>query len=183
MAFAKSLAVSTGGVNRRVRRHLMNRITIRGWGLALIGAALMSSIGVGTVAADSVYHSERVELRPVGAATGSGMVVNIHPNGPQIYAQERYGLRGAAPDTSYTVWLIVDVSAATCEFEDLTIEMTSDLRTNAAGNATSPADFVFRPTDIPECLHGISAPIRWEVTTACGCILSYVTDWIIVTLD
>jgi hypothetical protein len=161
----------------------MNRIQFRRWGLALIGAAAMSSIAVGTVAADSVYHSERVELRPVGGASGSGMVVNIHPNGPQIFAQERYSLLGAAPNTSYTVWLVVDASALACDFEDLSVQMKADLRTNAAGNATSPADFAFHPEDIPACLRGISAPIHWEVTTVCGCTLSYITDWIIVTLD
>jgi hypothetical protein len=57
----------------------MNRIQFRRWGLALIGAAAMSSIAVGTVAADSVYHGERVELRPVGGASGSGVELGTNP--------------------------------------------------------------------------------------------------------
>jgi hypothetical protein len=161
----------------------MNRTRSRSLRLALVAGALMSAVSVGTAAADSVYHSERLELRPVGGASGSGMVVNIHPNGPRIYAQERYSLTGAAPDTSYTVWLVLDASALACDFEDLSVLMKADLRTNVAGNATSPADFAFHPEDIPACLRGNSAPGHWEVTTVCGCTLAYLTDWTIVTLD
>jgi hypothetical protein len=161
----------------------MNRTRITSWRLALIAGAVMSAVSVGTTSADSVYHSERLDLRPVGGASGSGMVVNIHPNGPRIYAQERYSLIGAAPNTSFAVWLIVDASALACDFEELSVQMKADLRTNPAGNATSPADFAFHPEDIPACLRGIAAPIHWEVTTVCGCTLAYATDWTIVTLD
>jgi hypothetical protein len=159
----------------------MSGINVRRWGLGLIGATLVSSIFVGTVAADSVYHTERLVLEPVGGASGSGFVVNIHPNGPEIFAQERYALRGASSNTSYTVWLIIDASAVACDFDGLTIQMKADLRTNAVGIATSPADFAFQPGGIPPCLRGASFPIHWEVTT--GGTLTHQTDWTIVTLD
>ena len=159
----------------------MIRSIVRRSGLGLIGAILMSSIFVGGVAADSVYHTERLILEPVGDATGSGFVVNIHPNGPVVFAQERYALRGAEPNTSYTVWLQIDATGVACDFDGLTIQMKADLRTNGAGNATSPADFFFQPGGIPPCLRNASFPIHWDVTD--GETLAYQTDSTIVTLD
>ena len=50
------------------------------WGELLFGAVLPA-------AADQVYHTERLELVPVGGAPlQSGFVVNIHPNGPINFA-------------------------------------------------------------------------------------------------
>lgn len=133
------------------------------------------------VAADSVYHTERLALHAVGGAAGSGLVVNIHPNGPRNFAQERYGLRAAEPNTSYAVWLVIDAAALACEFDGLTIPMKAALVTNAAGNATSPADFVFRPEGVPGCLRNASFPIHWEVTR--DGLLTHRTATTTVTLD
>jgi hypothetical protein len=48
------------------------------------------------------------ELVPVSdAPLQSGFVVNIHPNGPVIFAHEIYQLNGAAPSTTYQVMLMV----------------------------------------------------------------------------
>lgn len=148
---------------------------------ALIGALLLVGLSAGTVAADAVYHTERLELHPVAGAAGSGLVVNIHPNGPIVFASERYGLRGAESNESYTVWLIIDASALDCDFNGLAIPMKADLRTNAAGNATSPADFFFRPEGIPPCLRDASFPIHWQVTL--DGVVTHTTDLTTVTLD
>lgn len=149
--------------------------------LCLVGAGLGFLVGAAPVAADAVYHTERIALQPVGGAAGSGMVVNIHPNGPRNFAQERYGLRHAEPSATYTVWLVIDASATACDFDSLTIAMKSALVTNAAGNATSPADFVFRPEGVPPCLRNTSFPIHWEVTLAGQ--LTHETASTMVTLD
>jgi hypothetical protein len=145
-------------------------------------ALLCLAFSPGLATADSVYHSERLALEPVGGAQGDGMVVNIHPNGPVVFASERYALRDAEPNASYTVWLVIDASELTgCDFGGLTIPMKADLQTNAAGNGTSPADFYFEPGGIPPCLRDMSFPIHWDVTL--GGVLTHQTDTTIVTLD
>jgi hypothetical protein len=148
---------------------------------ALIGALMLVGLSAGTVAADAVYHTERLALNPVGGAAGTGLVVNIHPNGPIVFASERYGLRGAEPNASYTVWLVIDAQALACDFDSLTIPMKADLRTNGAGNGTSPADFFFRPEGIPPCLRDASFPIHWQVTL--DGTITHRTDVTTVTLD
>jgi hypothetical protein len=148
-------------------------------------AMLCLALAAGPATADSVYHTQRLILEPVGDAPGSGMVVNIHPNGPVVFATERYGLRVAEPNSRYTVWLVIDASQLDECKEDgvtiLTIAMKADLQTNVAGNGTSPADFFFHPGDIPPCLRNESFPIHWEVTLEGS--LTHVTESTTVTLD
>jgi hypothetical protein len=68
--------------------------------LVLIPAAVVLALGlVGSAAADSAYHTERLALRGVGGAPGGGMVVNVHANGPNVYAHEIYTLSHAVPGT------------------------------------------------------------------------------------
>lgn len=148
--------------------------------LALL-SVLLSLVIAGPVAADAVYHTERLTLAPVGDAAGTGFVVNIHPNGPLHFAQERYALRDAEPNTTYTVSLIIDASALDCPFPGLEIVMKAEFTTNAAGNATAPADFFFMPEGAPPCLRNASFPIHWEVTLA-G-VLTHQTADTMVTLD
>jgi hypothetical protein len=148
---------------------------------ALVGALTLTVASVGTVAADAVYHTERIALEPVGDAAGSGMVVNIHPNGPNVFASERYGLRGAEPNATYSIWLLIDASDLACDFGGLAIPMAAELETNAVGNGTTPADFFFRPEGIPPCLREMSFPIHWEATL--GGTLTHRTDSTMVTLD
>jgi hypothetical protein len=148
---------------------------------ALLGALALTLASVGTAAADAVYHTEQLALEPVAGAAGSGMVVNIHPNGPKVFAAERYGLRGAAANATYTVWLVIDASSLACDFEGLVIPMAAALETNAAGNGTTPADFFFAPEGIPPCLRDESFPIHWEATLAGT--LTHRTDSTRVTLD
>jgi hypothetical protein len=148
---------------------------------ALLGAVALMIASVGTVAADAVYHTERLALEPVAGAAGSGMVVNIHPNGPEVFAAERYGLRNAEPNATYTIWLLIDASQLECDFEGLAIPMAAELDTNNAGNGTSPADFFFAPEGIPPCLRDSTFAIHWEATL--GGVLTHSTDSTMVTLD
>jgi hypothetical protein len=135
----------------------------------------------GPVSADSVYHSERLALEPLAGALGKGMVVNIHPNGPKVFAAERYGLRDAEANSSYTIWLIIDATRLGCDFPGLQIPMATALETNATGNGTTPADFFFPPEGIPPCLRHASFPIHWEATLRGT--LTHITDSTTVTLD
>jgi hypothetical protein len=133
-----------------------------------------------TAFADRVFHTQQLALEAVGEASGSGFVVDVHPNGPLNFAQERYALRGADAGASYQVFLVIDASAIP-NCDSLRILMAADLQTNAAGNGTTPADFVFRPGGIPPCLRNTSFPIHWEVEL--GGTLTYQSDVIVDTLD
>ena len=81
--------------------------------LVFSATVVLAATFVGIAVADSVYHTERLELRGVGGAPGGGMVVNIHPNGPNVYAHEIYTLRHAVPGT-YQVSLNLFLTSLNC---------------------------------------------------------------------
>jgi hypothetical protein len=91
-------------------------------------------VGTSSANADRVYHTERLELAPVDGSdeAGSGMVVNIHPNGPVVGAQERYHLRNATPHTEYVVWIVIG---------DQDFIATATLHTDRHGNGHAKARF------------------------------------------
>ena len=77
--------------------------------VALFAAAAFAA----GAAADSSYRTEQLELVGVAGAPGSGTVVNIHTNGPVVYAHEIYTLRHAAPGT-YQVFLNLFPTSLNC---------------------------------------------------------------------
>jgi len=118
------------------------------------------------VYADQVFHTEQLPLilTSAGAAAGhpvllSGHVVDIHANGPQIYALERYMLGGAKPDTSYQVKL--NFSLTGCEHPQKFLFPTALLTTNAQGDAHG--NFTFTPATVRAAgLHaGMTLGITW----------------------
>jgi hypothetical protein len=143
----------------------------------LLGSALLWAAAAMPVAADAAYHTERLELVPEAGAQGTGFVVNIHPNGPQVFAIERYALRGAIPGATYDVTLVIDGAQALCGFP-VEIPMASGT-TNAAGNLTMQSR-VLRPAAVPACLRSETFAIHWEVRS--GGTLTH-TASTIVTLD
>jgi len=52
---------------------------------ATVVVALILAAGA---AADSIYHATRIPLQGVADAPGGGTVINIHANGPVVYAHE-----------------------------------------------------------------------------------------------
>lgn len=129
----------------------------------------MLFVGLGSAQADSTYHTERLVLDPVGTETGSGQVVNIHPNGPVVGAQERYQLKNAQPDTGYQVWLVVDGAD---------FMQTATIVTDRNGNGHAKARF--SAADIAP-FSGAVLSVRWELRTASG--VAYATEATTVTLD
>ena len=131
------------------------------------------------MAADAVYHTERLAFTPVGGAPlRSGFVVNIHANGPQVYARERYVLNGALPNTTYQINLLAHLNDPTCTTLPAILP-TATLQTNQAGNGT--AQVVFSPEDVtgfPKATHCIA----WTVMTLNGAVV-YRTECTAVTLD
>jgi hypothetical protein len=147
--------------------------------LLSIGLAMALVLATGAPArADQVYHTERLVLAPVSNAAGSGMVVNIHPNGPKVYAIEQYQLRHAEANTTYQVWLHLYLGASDCSGAPAASLNTAEITTNRAGNGT--AQLVLRPADVAG-LRGLSFPINWTVTQ--NGTTTHVTACTIVTLD
>ena len=142
--------------------------------LSLVAVALGASALAGAAAADAVYHTERLELVALAGAPGGGAVVNIHTNGPQVYAHEIYTLRDAVPGT-YQVTLNVFPTSLDCSGAALAFP-TATLVTNARGNGQ--ADATFTPEDVAG-FRGMTFSLSWTVTGPA----TYVTDCTVVVLD
>ena len=142
--------------------------------LGLVAVTLGAAVLAGAAAADAVYHTERLELAGLAGAPGGGMVVNVHTNGPQVYAHEIYTLRDAVPGT-YQVILNVFPTSLSCTGTALAIP-TATLETNARGNGR--ADVKFTPEDVTG-FRGMTFSLSWTVTGPA----TYVTGCTVVVLD
>jgi hypothetical protein len=140
----------------------------------LIIVAVLAATLAAAASADSAYHTERLELHGLNGAPGGGMVVNVHPNGPIVYAHEIYALSGAVAGT-YQVELHIFPTSLNCSGGSVVIP-TAMIDTNAHGNGT--ADVKFTPADVTG-LRGLTLSINWTVTGPA----TYVADCTIVTLD
>jgi len=147
--------------------------------LALSGALLALCVVAGPVSADAAYHTERLTLDPIGGAPGSGMVVNTHPNGPEVYAHEIDTLNGTLPDTDYVVRLWVYPFDTDCSEAGVNFASTS-VRTNPAGHGHG--QLFISPDQVPEALRGNQMHgVRWDVTL--DGVPQYQTRCTVVTLD
>jgi hypothetical protein len=146
--------------------------------LAFAGAAALLVVGVSASAsADGAYHSERIALHAVDdAPLRSGSVVNIHANGPQVYASERYLLNGALPDHDYELALMVTPFDPTCASPAVEF-LRVPLSTNAAGNAHGGSRFTPDQTAGLAGTHGVN----WVVLD--GDTAAYETGCTVVVLD
>jgi hypothetical protein len=144
--------------------------------VAAIGALLLPAYA----SADRVYQSEHLPLVSVGGAPlHHGFVQNIHPNGPQVYAHEIYSLKGALPDTTYQVFLLVHLGDPDCDGSTATNFGSTALTTNAVGNGTADRFIPTVPLGIRNQTHGV----RWEVRRNDDDTLVCRTDCTNVTLD
>ena len=140
----------------------------------LIIVAVLAATLAAAASADSAYHTERLDLHGLNGAPGGGMVVNVHPNGPIVYAHEVYTLSGAVAGT-YQVALHIFPASLNCSGESAVIP-TATIATNAHGNGM--ADVKFTPADAAG-IRGLTLSINWTVTGPA----TYVTDCTVVTLD
>ena len=124
-------------------------------------AGVFSLTLVGSAVADSNFHTERIPLMVVGGAPlKTGFVVDIHANGRQVFAIERYVLVGAASKATYHVRLQLFGDSAGCAANThITTVPTATVQTNVAGNGA--AGFVFRPAGAPR---NVKVGIVWEFT-------------------
>jgi hypothetical protein len=145
--------------------------------VAVIASMLIGLLAV-DAAADRVYHSEQIALAPVGGSPlRTGFVENIHANGPQIFAMERYVLNGAAPNTTYDVALHISVADPTCSSVDAVLP-TATVTTGPVGNGVG---MVTLPPSAADGLHGLTIHIVWVVSA--GGSSAYETACTAVTLD
>jgi hypothetical protein len=125
-----------------------------------------------TAIADQYFHTVHLDLTPIGSEPlKSGFVEDIHTNGSQIAALERYVLVGAAPDTTYTVALNIYATDPTCTATTPAprVIQSATFTTNAAGNGEGEHTFVQTapwPPPVPPTLR--TEYIQWVVSDASG---------------
>lgn len=144
--------------------------------LLLSLAAVMASAA--PALADSVYPSQHIPLASVdGAPLAMGFVENIHTNGPQIFAHERYVLVGAAPATQYqaTIQIYGDPGATVWLAAMPTVAFTTNGVGNGVGRFTLPL------SEVPEEFHGLTLYLVWQLAT--GGAVAYETPVSLVVLD
>jgi hypothetical protein len=148
--------------------------------LGLGCAALLAVAALApAAAADRVYHSEHLDLAPVGdAPLRSGFVENTKSQGPQVYAHEIYVLNGAVPNADYRVTRDFFFQDPNCDGNLVFHEDVATLATNPSGNARG--HIVVTPGDVAgfQGVHGV----RWTVRNTAGAIV-YRTACTSVTLD
>ena len=139
------------------------------------------------VLADQSFHTTRLplSLTEEGVAAGqptlrAGQVVDIHANGPTVFAIEQYLLNGAEPNTEYQVFLSFywDTSCASASDYDFVlpgVTLTTDAHGDAYGQARNT------PADIPPILHNTDWGIVW--TFFDGALAAYSTACAKVHID
>jgi hypothetical protein len=156
-------------------RHSKYKTLVAGVLLLCLTAAMATAA---PALADSVYPSQHIPLAATGGAPlTTGFVENIHANGPQVFAQERYVLVGAAPTTEYqaTIQIYGDPGATVWLAAMPTVAFT----TNGAGNGVGR--FTLAPSGVPEAFHGMTLYLVWQLAT--GGAVAYETPVSLVVLD
>lgn len=137
--------------------------------------------------ADQSNHTTRLPLAltPAGQAAGhptlrAGQVVNIHANGPVVFAIEDYLVNGAEPATSYAV--VLDFYAGNCEGEfEFPFPNGTVLTTDAYGDAHGQARIT--PEQVAAFgLHNTDWGIVWTFVDGAG-VAAYSTTCADVHID
>ena len=151
-------------------------------GVAALLVTVMLMVMVSIAAADGVYHSEHIAFNPVGdQPLKSGFVENIHTNGPQLYAVERYVLNGASPNTEFYIRPLVYLANAGCTDGLIPFPVENSISTNHVGNGTT---LVTLPPEAAAGLAGLTINVRWQLLVgAPDGPVAYETDCAVITLD
>jgi hypothetical protein len=150
--------------------------------VAAMLVTLILAVMVSVAAADGVYHSEHIAFNPVGdRPLQSGFVENIHSNGPQLYAIERYVLNGASPNTEFYIKPLVYLANAGCTEGLIPFPVENTISTNHVGNGTT---LVTLPPEAAAGLAGLTINVQWQlVIGAPDGPVAYETDCAVITLD
>ena len=146
--------------------------------MVLLTAALVLVGWLPTARADQTFHTTRYALLSVIDGSVHGAVIDIHTQGPRIYAQERYVLRDVLPGQTYVMNLYA-YSDPDCTDLVVPVPGTATMTANTAGNAHGATTF------FPAALEGLPRTtyhLRWQVTDTSGAIV-YQTACEAVALD
>ena len=138
--------------------------------IGLVALAL-AAVMAGTAVADSVYHTQQLQLIAAGGAPGGGTVVNIHTNGPQLAAHELYHLIDAVPGT-YQVVVNLSPTSLDCTGPTFTIP-TAMMTTNVSGNGH--ADATYTPEAVApfrDTTFSVSWTVIGPATYTTGCTVT-----------
>jgi hypothetical protein len=133
--------------------------------------------------ADQGFHTAKYALAAVaGAPLRTGTVIDIHTNGPTVYAQERYHLVGASAATTFAVVLVAYADLG-CGGAPITEIPETTFATDARGNGHGSVTFT------PGQVAGFRAPegrtatygLRWVLRD--GGADTYATGCEVVSLD
>lgn len=146
----------------------------------VIGLSVAAAVlgGAPAAHADQTFHTTRYALSSVADRSVHGSVIDIHAQGPTIYAQERYALRNVGPGQMY----VMNLSAYRdlgCSDLVVSVTGTATLTANVAGNAQGATTFA------PAAVAGLPRQtyfLRWQVTDRTGAV-AYQTDCVAVALD
>lgn len=132
----------------------------------LIGIAMIIVVSIATAApaaADQLHHTTRSEFHPVAdAPLKSGFVLNIHANGPNVFAHEVYSLKDAIPNTTFQMRINVHVDDLSCSEPPTVSLVVDEITTNGAGNATG--DLIVPPELIDALgLRNVVGADQWDV--------------------
>jgi hypothetical protein len=147
----------------------------------LIGLSLLAALVLSwspTAQADRDFHTTKYPLSSVADGSLHGWVIDIHAEGPTIYAQERYQLRDVVPGEEYVMNLYA-YSDSGCTTLVVAVPGTATMTANIAGNARGATTF---PPAAVEGLPRTTYHLRWQVTDDNGTVL-FQTDCVAVTLD
>jgi len=145
-------------------------------GVAVVACASSLVVSLGTGAsADATYHTARIALASPTGAPGGGTVINIHADGPRVYAHEVYLLHGVSPG-DYAITLTIYGTTHDCSGPVALALQTATVSTNAVGNGRS--DVVFTPEQAAP-LRGLTVSAVWTATGPAD----YTSVCSVITLD
>lgn len=152
------------------------------WAFAFMVGMVMLIGLVSVASADDVYRSDHIDFHPVGnQPLRSGFVENIHSDGPQLYAIERYVLNGAAPNTLYYIKPLLYLVDAGCTEGLVPFPIENSISTNGAGNGTT---LVTIPPEVAAGLDGLTINGRWQLLVgAPDGPVAYESDCAVIVLD
>ena len=141
----------------------------------------IAAVSIVALAPAAPFPAERYPLVAVGGEPlDSGFVMNIHPNGPQVYARHVYVLNGARSDASYQAVISIWTSNVECSGTPAFVLPVAVLQTNGVGNGR--AEVVHTPEDLAGLgIRGLT--IGGEVTFLRGGSLAYTAGCRVVELD
>ena len=154
-----------------LRKHSAQSVVVLGTAALVLGWSP-------TAQADPTFHTAQYPLSSVADGSAHGWVVDIHAQGPRIYAQERYLLQDVVPGQTYVMNLYAHTDPG-CRTLVVAVPGTATMTANAAGNAHGAATFV------PAAVEGLPRTtyyLRWQVTDGTGAV-AYETGCVAVALD